>query len=79
MQPDLDIPLLAGELDWIISRSLFQPWDVQKMCRDYTLGHDLVGMVVLGFPLDLMILEVFPNLMIMSFAHIMIMSFDHII
>ena len=38
------------------------PGGVQKMCRYGTSGHGLVGMVVLGWRLDLMILEVFSNL-----------------
>jgi len=33
------------------------PGGVQKMCRRGTLGHSLVGMVVLGQRLDLMILR----------------------
>ena len=32
------------------------------MCRCGTSGHGLAGMAVLGGWLDLMILEVFPNL-----------------
>ena len=38
------------------------PGGVQKMCRHGTLGHGLVGVVMLGWQLDLMILEVFSNL-----------------
>ena len=38
------------------------PWRVQKTHRCGTSGHGLVGMVVLGWWLDLMILEVFSNL-----------------
>ena len=38
------------------------PGAVQKMCRCGTSGHGLAGMVVLGWWLDLMILEVFDNL-----------------
>ena len=38
------------------------PGGVQKMCRYSTSGHGLAGMVVLGWWLDLMILEVFSNL-----------------
>jgi len=38
------------------------PGGVQKMCRYGTSGHGLAGMVVLGWWLDLMILEVFSNL-----------------
>ena len=34
---------------------------VLKMCRCGTLGYGLVGMVVLGWWLDLMVLEVFSN------------------
>jgi len=34
----------------------------KKMCRCGTSGHGLAGMVVLGWWLDLMILEVFSNL-----------------
>jgi len=37
------------------------PGGLQKMCRHSTLGHRLVGMVALGWWLDLMILEVFSN------------------
>jgi len=36
--------------------------DVQKTYRCGTWGHDLAGMGVLGWRLDLMILEVFSNL-----------------
>jgi len=35
---------------------------VQKTCRCSTSGHGFAGMVVLGWRLDLMILEVFSNL-----------------
>jgi len=35
---------------------------VQKTCRWGTSGHDLTGMVVLGWWLDLTTLEVFSNL-----------------
>jgi len=35
---------------------------VKKICRYGTSGHGLVGMVVMGWQLDLMILEVFSNL-----------------
>ena len=38
------------------------PGDVQKTYRCGTSGHGLEGMVVLGWWLDLMILEVFSNL-----------------
>jgi len=38
------------------------PWRGRKSCRCSTLGHGLVGTVVLGWWLDLMILEVFSNL-----------------
>jgi len=38
------------------------PGGVQKMCRYGILGHGLADTVVLGRRLDLMILEVFPNL-----------------
>jgi len=34
----------------------------KKTCRCGTSGHGLAGMVVLGWQLDLMILEVFSNL-----------------
>ena len=37
------------------------------MCRCGTLGYGLVGMVVLGWQLDLMILEVFSNLWFYDF------------
>jgi len=35
---------------------------VQKMCRYGTLGHGLVGMVLLGEWLDLMTLKIFSSL-----------------
>jgi len=35
---------------------------VQKLCRCGSEGHSIVGMVVMGWQLDLMILEVFSNL-----------------
>jgi len=38
------------------------PGGVRRTCRCGTLGRGLAGMVVLGGCLDLMILEVFPNL-----------------
>ena len=38
------------------------PGEVQETCRCGTLGYGLVGMVVLGWRLDLKILEVFSNL-----------------
>jgi len=38
------------------------PGGVQKMCRCGTSGHGLAAMVVTGWQLDLMILEVFSNL-----------------
>jgi len=38
------------------------PGGVQKMCRSGSSGHGWAGMVVLGWRLDLMILEVFSNL-----------------
>jgi len=38
------------------------PGGVQKMCRCGTSGGGLAGMVVLGWRLDLVILEVFSNL-----------------
>ena len=38
------------------------PEGLQKMCRCGTLGHGLAGMVVLGWWLDLVILDIFPNL-----------------
>ena len=38
------------------------PGGVQKMCRGGISGHGLAGMVVLGWRLDLMILELFSNL-----------------
>jgi len=38
------------------------PGGVEKTCRCGTLGHGLAGMVVLGWQLDLMTLEVFSNL-----------------
>ena len=38
------------------------PGGVQKTCKYGTSGHGLAGMVVLGWWLDLMILEVFSNL-----------------
>jgi len=41
------------------------PGGVQKTYRCGTLGYVLVGMVVLDWQLDLMILEVFSNLMIL--------------
>jgi len=41
---------------------VFIPGGVQKMCRFGSLGHGLVGMVVLRGWLDLLILEVFSNL-----------------
>jgi len=37
-------------------------WDVQKTCRYCTSGHGLSGMMVLGWWLDFIILEVFSNL-----------------
>jgi len=39
------------------------PGGVQKTCRCGTLGYGLVGMVVFGWQLDFMILEVFSNLL----------------
>ena len=38
------------------------PGGVQKTCRCGTSGHGLAGVVVIGWQLDLMILEVFSNL-----------------
>ena len=38
------------------------PGGVQKMCGYGTSGHALAGIVVLGWQLDLKILEVFSNL-----------------
>jgi len=38
------------------------PGGVKKTCRCGTLGYGLAGTVVLGWRLDLMILEVFSNL-----------------
>jgi len=38
------------------------PGGVQKLCGCGTWGHGLVGMVVFGWWLDLMILEVFSSL-----------------
>jgi len=38
------------------------PGGVQKTCRRGTPGHGLAGMVVMGWRLELMILEVFSNL-----------------
>jgi len=38
------------------------PGGVQNTCRCGTLGHGLAGLAVLGWGLDLMILEVFSNL-----------------
>ena len=38
------------------------PGGVQKTCGCGTSGHDLAGVVVLGWLLDLVILEVFSNL-----------------
>jgi len=38
------------------------PGGIQKMCRYGTSGHGLAGMVVMGWQLDLIILEVFSNL-----------------
>jgi len=38
------------------------PGGVQKMCRCGTWGHGLAGMVVLGWWMDLLILEVFSSL-----------------
>jgi len=35
--------------------------DIQEMWRCRTEGYDLVGLVVMGWWLDLMILEVFSN------------------
>ena len=53
----LTLPITAGGHE-----SFKGPLGVQKMCRWGTLGYGLVGMVVLGWWLDLMILEVFSNL-----------------
>ena len=44
------------------SGGLTMPGGVQKMRRRGTSGRGLVGMVVLGWQLDLMILEVFSKL-----------------
>jgi len=38
------------------------PGSVQKMCRYGSSGHSLAGMVVMGWRLDLVSLEVFSNL-----------------
>jgi len=38
------------------------PGGVQKTCRCGTSGHGLAGMGVLGWRLDVMILEIFSNL-----------------
>jgi len=38
------------------------PGGVQKLCTSGTSGHGLADMVVLGWRLDLVILEVFSNL-----------------
>ena len=43
------------------------PGDVQKACRCGTSRYGLEGMVVLGWRLDLMILEVFFQSMILCF------------
>jgi len=42
---------------WVI-----MPGGVQNMCRCGTSGHGLLAMVLLGWRLDLMILEVFSSL-----------------
>ena len=69
---------IRGVLDWILRKiSLLKEWSdigigcpggvtipggVQKTCRHGTSGHGLAGMVVTGWRLNLMILEVFSNL-----------------
>ena len=53
------------------------PGGVQKTCRCGTSGYGLVGMVVLGWQLDLVTLEIFSNLndsMILWFYDSMIFS-----
>jgi len=48
------------------------PGGVKKTCRCGTSGHGLVGLVVLGWQLDLMVLEVFSNLWFYMYAYISI-------
>jgi len=45
------------------------PGSVQETCSCGTLGHGLVGMVVLGWQLDLMSLEIFSNLWFYDKVH----------